>query len=576
MTAVTSIDVIVACHGHGRFLAECVRSVLAQDVARLRVLIIDDASPDETSLVASQLARGDGRVSVRRHAVSRGHVRTCNEGLDWAAADALLLLSADDCLLPGALGRALQLLSAHPKVGFVFGNYRLRLHDDSIQAAPDLREDGYATCMSGRHYLELSGARNPVCTATAVVRTQVQRRLGGYVGGLPHAFDMEMWMRIASHADVGFIAEPQTVRRRHAENMSTPRLAGQPLLDLERRRACLDTYFHGPGLPAWAADPRWRGRFYAALATDAVHAASAAFDDDDAEASEKCRALALDLSSAVRQTVAWRKLALKRAIGSTAWHAVQPLRVRGWRIAARSDGVRGAGSRWRLALLQALRKAQRWNVVLPRAVATPLRHALARWTPAHDAVTGLPVWDLPLGAKAAPVTGADASAPAAPAPARWTGVTAPSTPPRNAGALGILSTGASTCRCLLVTSSLDVGGMDEVVAFLARHLPRRGVHTAVLHAIDDGAPGSGPGWLARVLAADGIETVRLGPDAGRRFIETWRPDVISAHDPAAWVLEAAATRGTPYVETLHGMHTLFGTDWAGKPCAHAGSPRWWR
>ena len=49
-----------------------------------------------------------------------------------------------------------------------------------------------------------------------------------------------------------------------------------------------------------------------------------------------------------------------------------------------------------------------------------------------------------------------------------------------------------TLRCLLVTCALDVGGLDELVAFLARRLPAHGVRTAVLHATSspsaDGKP----------------------------------------------------------------------------------------
>src|ERR1700722_4476507 len=60
-------------------------------------------------------------------------------------------------------------------------------------------------------------------------------------------------------------------------------------------------------------------------------------------------------------------------------------------------------------------------------------------------------------------------------------------------------------RCLVVTALLDVGGMDEVVAFLARRLPRHGFQTAVLHARTDPSPTGAPtGRLGRMLQASGI------------------------------------------------------------------------
>ena len=46
------VDVIVPCYNYGRFLRECVESVLSQPVD-VRVLIIDDASTDDTPQVAA-------------------------------------------------------------------------------------------------------------------------------------------------------------------------------------------------------------------------------------------------------------------------------------------------------------------------------------------------------------------------------------------------------------------------------------------------------------------------------------------------------------------------------------------
>lgn len=119
----------------------------------------------------------------------------------------------------------------------------------------------------------------------------------------------------------------------------------------------------------------------------------------------------------------------------------------------------------------------------------------------------------------------------------------------------------SGLRCLLVTSSLDVGGMDEVVVFLARGLPAHGVTTAVLHASANGTPDGIPtGRLGRLLLEHGVETAELARTAGTKWLKAWRPDVISAHDPPSWVLAEASELGIPYVDTLHGAFTLFNMD----------------
>jgi hypothetical protein len=48
--------------------------------------------------------------------------------------------------------------------------------------------------LSGLEFITLSGARNIAPTPTAVVRTRLQKELGGYPPELPHAGDFEMWL----------------------------------------------------------------------------------------------------------------------------------------------------------------------------------------------------------------------------------------------------------------------------------------------------------------------------------------------------------------------------------------------
>ena len=121
---------------------------------------------------------------------------------------------------------------------------------------------------------------------------------------------------------------------------------------------------------------------------------------------------------------------------------------------------------------------------------------------------------------------------------------------------------APALRCLVVTALLDVGGMDEVVAFLARRLPSHGLQTAVLHATPGPSPTGKPtGRLGRMLQSSGVDVYEADEHNAAGWIERWRPDVITAHGAPDWVLEIAQRVGVPYVDNLHGMHTHFWADW---------------
>ena len=239
----SSVDVIVPCYRYGHFLRECVESVLAQSVKNVRVLIIDDASPDNTAEVAADLVKKDPRVNFLRHAVNKGHIATYNEGIEWVSADYMLLLSADDYLLPGALNRSANLMDAHPEVGFTFGR-AITLDDRGTKRQTQTVTDkADQRILTGMEFIELSGSRNIVPTPTAVVRTELQKRLGGYLPELPHSGDMELWLRFAAHASVGMSEAYEAVYRRHAGNMSLDYTVKTWLPDLQQRKAAFDCFF---------------------------------------------------------------------------------------------------------------------------------------------------------------------------------------------------------------------------------------------------------------------------------------------------------------------------------------------
>lgn len=323
-----SIDVIVPCYGYGRFLAECVSSVLTQEVEDLRVLILDDASPDDTAEVAQALARADDRVSLVRHAANRGHVATYNEGLEWACARHLLLLSADDFLMPGALARAVDFLDAHAEVGFVFGKAMEQYPGGAMLSltspAHELHRGSHM--LTGAMFRAIAGPRNIVPTPTAVVRTSLQRHVGGYKSQLPHTGDMEMWLRLSAHAHVGVIDAYQAVYRRHQANMSLAYANTSTCVpDIIERRAALGVFFASDGAKLPDA-PGQQTRMLDELAREAIGRASSAFNDGNTALCAELRELARELSPHAHRSLPWIKLSAKRVVGRGAWLKLQAAR----------------------------------------------------------------------------------------------------------------------------------------------------------------------------------------------------------------------------------------------------------
>ncbi|ACU35695.1 glycosyltransferase family 2 protein [Actinosynnema pretiosum subsp. pretiosum] len=274
-----TVDVVIPCYNYARFLRACVRSALDQPGVDVRVLIIDDTSSDETPQVMAELMAEDPRVEGRRHEVNKGHIATYNEGLlEWAKADYTVLLSADDLLAPGSLARAAQVFRDNPKVGMVYGRVvYYQDHDDlpSIVAAP-----AGTTVWSGVDWIErrCRTGQNVLSSPEAVVRTSVQQAVGGYRPDLPHAGDLEMWMRIAAVSDIGYVrGAPAAYYRVHQQSMFRTQFSSV-FADLEQRQAVFDRFFaEHPDLPGAGM---LRALAKRSIAKDALWRAVRAYDRD--------------------------------------------------------------------------------------------------------------------------------------------------------------------------------------------------------------------------------------------------------------------------------------------------------
>lgn len=220
----SSVDIIVPCYRYGHFLRECVESVLAQEGVAVRVLILDDASPDHTPEVGRELAARDSRVEYRRHPTNRGNIDTYNEGLDWAGGDFVLILSADDLLLPGALGRAARLMEAHPEVGLVYGRILIHRSGEPLPEPERAQSDMWRVC-DGLTWIESLGRKmgGGIDSPTVVLRTDLHNRIGRFRKDLPHSGDIELWIRFALNSSIGIVDAEQAIYRVHGHNMHSAR-----------------------------------------------------------------------------------------------------------------------------------------------------------------------------------------------------------------------------------------------------------------------------------------------------------------------------------------------------------------
>ncbi len=248
-----SVDVVISCCNYGHLLRQCVRSVLSQGVAPLRVIIIDNASADDSVEVAYRLAAEDERIEVGCHAENVGSHGSFNEGIDLATADYMMILRADDVLTPGALRTGIGLLERHPEAAVALGAPGMEPWRDGFIPVPPEHTGG--RMIPSRDFVARCCRVIGVdITANAMlVRTSAQKAAGHYRRSLPLMDDLEMALRLACQGAVAELSAPLVVTGLHGGSISRS-IWQDRLRDLMEREDVFASFFANEGAGLRGAD----------------------------------------------------------------------------------------------------------------------------------------------------------------------------------------------------------------------------------------------------------------------------------------------------------------------------------
>jgi glycosyltransferase involved in cell wall biosynthesis len=280
-----TVDVVIPCYKYGQYLRGCVKSVIGQRDVNVRILIIDDASPDDTAEVGAALTAEYPQVEFRRHVTNAGHIATYNEGLlGWSESAYCMLLSADDLLAPGALSRAVHIMERDSSVGMVYGR-AIHFYQESELPTGEAHPSA-PIYYDGTKWISrrCRAGTNVITSPEVVIRGSVQRAIGGYRPELPHSGDLEMWLRIAAVSTIAYVRAPQAFYRVHGASMQRTRFQGN-LVDMVERRAAFRSFLR---LYAGSANNREQLRQDAerALAKEALWDACRLYDHGHVEAGQ--------------------------------------------------------------------------------------------------------------------------------------------------------------------------------------------------------------------------------------------------------------------------------------------------
>jgi len=236
------VSIVITSYNYAHYLPLAIDSALGQDYAPLEVLVMDNASTDDTPAVIARYA-GDPRFRAVRNETNIGLTPNHNKGLAEARGEYILFLSADDALTPGSISRATRYYDEHPDVDIIYaGAYFM-----------DERSHVYAQRqMIGQPHCAYTGWRNELanvlaegcymCTPTMLVRRSIWERYGGF-DETKHGADWEISARWAEAGlTFAYIPEAFAIVRLHPGQHSGEREYVKSGRDMREYLEIVDRY----------------------------------------------------------------------------------------------------------------------------------------------------------------------------------------------------------------------------------------------------------------------------------------------------------------------------------------------
>lgn len=193
------VSVVIPAYNAAKFLSASLESITNQTYDNLEIIIINDASTDDTSAVIREWVKKDRRIKSYDNEINLGIGATRTKGIQLSAGKYICWQDADDISLPNRVELQAKYLDEHINVGVVGGymqffdekgDGQIRSYDESDRA---LRKTIFRY--------------NPVAQPASMVRRECYEKVGYYDESYTVSEDLEMLLRIGTKYEFANVSQ---------------------------------------------------------------------------------------------------------------------------------------------------------------------------------------------------------------------------------------------------------------------------------------------------------------------------------------------------------------------------------
>ena len=206
------ISILIANYNNGKYFTDCYNSLLNQSYTNWEVIIVDDASTDDSIEVITNIIKNDSRFKLYHNQQNKGCGFTKRECMKYAEGDICAYLDPDDALYSTALEACVLEFAKNTDIVALYS--QMMLCNENL--TPDKVFASTKQIYNSRYFFNC-----PTQFAHFFVfKKETYLKTSGINANLKSAVDQDLYLKILEHGNVAFIKEPLYLYRLHSNGIS--------------------------------------------------------------------------------------------------------------------------------------------------------------------------------------------------------------------------------------------------------------------------------------------------------------------------------------------------------------------
>jgi len=185
------VSICIPTYNRAGMVGDAIRSALAQTYPAVEVIVVDNASTDNTTEVLASL--NDPRLRFERNEKNLGLFGNFNRCIALARGSLVHILHSDDTIPPGFTQACVDVFLAHPEVGMTFTPAVVMGGAPGWQPAPG----GDRVFNPPDGFRAILRDRGLVACPSVMVRKEVYSEIGPFSTDYPYSADLYEWLTLA-------------------------------------------------------------------------------------------------------------------------------------------------------------------------------------------------------------------------------------------------------------------------------------------------------------------------------------------------------------------------------------------